>query len=34
LRAEVGAVDTTTRVGRPADGRDLAAWQALTNRRR
>jgi predicted TIM-barrel fold metal-dependent hydrolase len=34
LRAEVGAVDTTTRVGRPADERDLAAWQALTNRRR
>jgi predicted TIM-barrel fold metal-dependent hydrolase len=32
LRAEVGEVDTVTRVGRPADDRDLAYFTGLTNR--
>jgi hypothetical protein len=32
LRAEVGPVDTVTTGGRPADERDLAAWQRLTRR--
>jgi len=30
LRSEVGAVDTVTTVGRPADERDLATWRRLT----
>src|SRR3954454_7536511 len=34
LRAEAGDVDTITRVGRPADERDLARWHAMTNRAR
>ena len=32
LRAEVGEVDTVTRVGRAADDRDLAFFTGLTNR--
>jgi predicted TIM-barrel fold metal-dependent hydrolase len=32
LRAEAPDVDTVTRVGRPADERDRAAWQAIANR--
>jgi predicted TIM-barrel fold metal-dependent hydrolase len=32
LRAEVGDVDTVTRAGRPADERDLRAWERLTRR--
>jgi hypothetical protein len=31
LRAESPDVDVVTRVGRPADERDLAAWQQLAN---
>jgi hypothetical protein len=34
LRAEAVGVDTTTHGGRPADERDLAAWQRLTTRKR
>lgn len=34
LRAEAAGVDTTTRVGRLADERDLATWRALTTRAR
>jgi predicted TIM-barrel fold metal-dependent hydrolase len=34
LRAEATGVDTTTHGGRPADDRDLAAWQRLTTRAR
>ncbi|MFM8302873.1 MAG: amidohydrolase family protein, partial [Actinomycetota bacterium] len=30
LRAEVGDVDTVTRVGRKADARDLESWHAIT----
>jgi hypothetical protein len=30
LRAEVGEVDTITRVGRPADDSDRAAWRTMT----
>jgi predicted TIM-barrel fold metal-dependent hydrolase len=33
LRAEAGDVDTVTRVGRPADDRDLATWKVLTKPR-
>ncbi|HWS47790.1 MAG TPA: amidohydrolase family protein, partial [Acidimicrobiia bacterium] len=32
LRAEAPGVDVVTRVGRPADARDLEAWQRLTRR--
>ena len=32
LRAEAPDVDPVTRVGRPADDRDLATWQRLTRR--
>jgi hypothetical protein len=32
LRAESPDVDTVTRVGRPADERDLAAWNAIQTR--
>jgi predicted TIM-barrel fold metal-dependent hydrolase len=31
LRAEVGDVDTVTRVGRPADETDIAAWKKMTD---
>jgi hypothetical protein len=34
LRAEAAGVDTTTHGGRPADERDLRAWQRLTTRPR
>jgi len=34
LRTEAGDVDTVTTSGRPADERDLAAWQRLTTRAR
>jgi hypothetical protein len=34
LRAEAPDVDPVTRVGRPADARDLATWQRLTGRPR
>ena len=34
LRAEATDVDTVTRVGRPADERDLETWRTLTTRRR
>jgi len=34
LRAQSPDVDTVTRVGRPADDRDLAAWQQMTQRAR
>jgi hypothetical protein len=30
LRAEAADVDTVTRVGRPADERDLEAWYSIT----
>ena len=30
LRAEVGEVDTVTRVGRPADETDRNAWRTMT----
>ena len=30
LRAEAADVDTVTRVGRPADERDLETWRKLT----
>ncbi len=33
LRAESPDVDVVTRVGRPADGRDLESWRRLTSRR-
>jgi hypothetical protein len=32
LRAEAPDVDPVTRVGRPADDRDLETWQRLTRR--
>ena len=31
LRGEVGDVDTVTRVGRPADDTDVAAWRQMTS---
>jgi predicted TIM-barrel fold metal-dependent hydrolase len=34
LRAEATDVDTVTRTGRPADGRDLEAWREMTGRRK
>jgi predicted TIM-barrel fold metal-dependent hydrolase len=34
LRAESPDVDTVTHVGRPADERDLASWDAMTSRNR
>jgi predicted TIM-barrel fold metal-dependent hydrolase len=34
LRSEAAGIDTTTHGGRPADERDLAAWQRLTTRPR
>jgi len=34
LRTEAPDVDVVTRVGRPADDRDLASWRQLTGRRR
>ncbi len=34
LRAEVGEVDTVTRVGRAADERDLEQWKVMTSRGR
>ena len=33
LRAESPDVDVVTRVGRPADERDLESWRRLTSRR-
>ena len=32
LRGEASDVDTVTRVGRPADERDIAAWQRISER--
>jgi hypothetical protein len=34
LRTEAPDVDVITRVGRPADDRDLASWRQLTGPRR